>query len=109
MDDQAITLLTQGKAAAFLGMTPRTFMSLVRAGSIPVVPYGRSFRYNVKDLIRWANSARPLSDYLGDQTRRPGMRISRSQLVDAGLSFANLLDARTNAKRPSGRRSELRR
>lgn len=109
MAGEGITLLTQGKASAFLGMNPRTFVSLVKAGYIPVVPYGRSFRYNVEDLIRWANSARPLSDYLGDQTRRSGTRISRSQLVDAELSFAKLLDARVSAKQPSGQRDASRR
>ena len=109
MDDQGVTLLTQQKAARFLNMNVRTFVREVKAGRIPVVPYGRTFRYNVRDLIRWANSARPLSDYLGDQTRRSGMHISRSQLMDTELSFVSLLDARTNAKRQIGPQSELRR
>ena len=109
MDGKGVTLLSQRKAAAFLGLDVRLFARLVRNGDIPVVSCGHWFRYNIEDLIRWANSAKPLSDYLGDQTRRFGTPISRSQLVDSELSFAKLLAARTNAKHPSGQPDALHR
>lgn len=48
-------LLTQPEAAAFLGMSERKFWEIVHEGEIPKLKVGRSVRFDVRDLIAYAD------------------------------------------------------
>lgn len=48
-------LLSERNAAAWLGVSPRTLWGLRASGEIPIVRVGRSVRYDVDDLRRFAD------------------------------------------------------
>jgi len=51
-------LLTYREAAKVLGVTPRTVWTLVQAGTLPAVRFGRSVRIDPTDLRRFIDRAK---------------------------------------------------
>lgn len=51
-------LLTYREAANVLGVTPRTVWSLVQAGTLPAVRFGRTVRIDPTDLRRFIDRAK---------------------------------------------------
>ncbi|MFO0784702.1 MAG: helix-turn-helix domain-containing protein [Phycisphaerales bacterium] len=51
-------LLTYREAAKVLGVTPRTVWTLVHAGTLPAVRFGRSVRIDPTDLTRFIDRAK---------------------------------------------------
>ncbi|MCC6662050.1 MAG: helix-turn-helix domain-containing protein [Phycisphaerales bacterium] len=51
-------LLTYREAAKVLGVTPRTVWTLVQAGTLPSVRFGRSVRIDPTDLRRFIDRAK---------------------------------------------------
>lgn len=51
-------LLTSRQAARMLAISERTLWSLTKDGQIPAVRFGRSVRYDPRDLNAWIQSAK---------------------------------------------------
>lgn len=67
-------------------MTLRIFMAEVSAGRIPEKPYGNTVRFRQEDLDKWQTITNiHHSDYTN--VAKSGTHISRSNLMDADLSF----------------------
>lgn len=71
-------------------MSLRIFVAEVEAGRIPEKPYGKGVRFRKEDLDRWQTITHMHHTNLSKETES-GTRVSRSSLMDEGLSFANLL------------------
>lgn len=53
-------LLTQPESAAFLNISERKFWEIVNDGKIPKLKVGRSVRFDVRDLMAYADSLKQL-------------------------------------------------
>ncbi|MFZ2872978.1 MAG: helix-turn-helix domain-containing protein [Phycisphaerales bacterium] len=58
-------LLTYREAAKVLGVTPRTVWTLVQAGTLPAVRFGRSVRIDQADLRRFIERAKSATQGVG--------------------------------------------
>jgi len=58
-------LLTYREAANVLGVTPRTVWTLVQAGTLPAVRFGRSVRIDPADLRRFIERAKSATQGVG--------------------------------------------
>ncbi len=58
-------LLTYREAATVLGVTPRTVWTLVQAGTLPAVRFGRSVRIDPADLRRFIDRAKQATQGVG--------------------------------------------
>ncbi|MFN7375382.1 MAG: helix-turn-helix domain-containing protein [bacterium] len=58
-------LLTYRGAATVLGVTPRTVWTLVHAGTLPAVRFGRSVRIDPADLRRFIDRAKQATQGVG--------------------------------------------
>lgn len=58
-------LLTYREAATVLGVTPRTVWTLVQAGTLPAVRFGRSVRIDPTDLRRFIDRAKGTTQGVG--------------------------------------------
>jgi excisionase family DNA binding protein len=58
-------LFTYREAATVLGVTPRTVWTLVQAGTLPAVRFGRSVRIDPADLRRFIDRAKGVTQGVG--------------------------------------------
>lgn len=58
-------LLTYREAAKVLGVTPRTVWTLVQAGTLPAVRFGRSVRIDPTDLRQFIDRAKGVPEGVG--------------------------------------------
>ena len=70
-------------------MSLKVFTEEVKQGRIPEKPYGKTVRFRKEDLDRWQTITHTHhTDYSNEMVS--GTHVSRSSLMDEGLSFANL-------------------
>lgn len=93
-------LLTNKEAAEYLGVSYKSFQTIVNRGEIGYLIVGKSKRYTTQELDRWLNNTTYHSEYTSEKIDRatmPTYRLSTKQ--EPKYSLEALLVARQNQKR----------